>query len=251
MNEEEKLIEAKTEDMFRLCDKYASARFSPFYNEAEAAVVREYVGMRAGCNTCFFGGYSDAERCIFGVFPEWEEASEEAFPIAVLKIESGYERELSHRDYLGTVLSLGIERGKIGDILVKDKYAYIFVMEDIADFVEMNIRKIANCGVKLKRVSLDAEDLPQREYIKINAVAASARLDAVLAAALNISRRESVLYISGGKVSVNHKPITDISFSVKNGDLMSVRGAGRIILEEIGTNTRSGRIHILLKKCVR
>lgn len=250
MDREEKQIAARTEDMFRLCDKYAVPRFSPFYNEAEMETVKA-AAQRAGYNIAFFGGYDDAQRCMLGVFPEWQEADYGEFPIAALRAEKGYSRELSHRDYLGTILSLGIDRAKIGDILVDDEGAYIFAAEDIADYIVMNVKKAANCGIKLKRTAVREEDLPKREYEISEAVAASARLDAVLAAALNISRRESAMYIVSGKVNINHKPVSDTSFSLKEGDLMSIRGAGRIILDEIGANTRSGRIHILLKKCVR
>jgi len=250
MNEEEKLLEARTEDQFRLCQKYAAPRFSQFLNEAEIGTVKEFVKGRQDCNWAFFGGNEDNERCIFGVFPEWEEPDNESFPIAILKAQAGFNRELTHRDYLGTVLSLGLERSKVGDILVRDKTAYIFVMEDIADYIIFNLKKIANCGVKIKRVD-KAEKLPEREYKFMNAVAASLRLDAVLASSLKLSRKEASMAVLSGKVSVNHKPITDVSFLLKEGDLMSVRGEGRIILEETGTQTRSGRIHILLKKCVR
>ena len=250
MNDDDKLLLARTEDMYRLCDKYSAARFSHFYNEAQADTVFT-ISQRVGYNTCFFGGYSDAERRIFGVFPEWQEARHEDFPIAYLQAETKFQKKLTHRDYLGTILSLGIERSKVGDIAVSDSGAYIFVYDDIADYIQNNITKIANCGVKIKRVEKKDVALGEKEYKLISCVAASMRLDAVLAAALNITRRESAMYISSGRVLINHKPCDNLSLELKEGDLLSVRGAGRIILEEKGAKTGSGRIHILLKKCVR
>lgn len=252
MDDKEKLLLAKIEDLFDLCGKYSKERFSHFFDEAERQIVSEYVKNNSGrYNCCFYGGYDEAERCMLGVFPEWEECDRKKFPVAVLKAEKGYNKILTHRDYLGTVLSLGIERSKIGDILVEDKGAFIFASEDIADFICLNIKKVSNCGVRIKRSVTNTDILPKRKYELINTVSASLRLDAVLAAALKISRRESLMYISGGRVSVNHKLILDNSFMLKTDDLMSVRGAGRIILEETGTSTKSGRIHIILKKCVR
>ena len=251
MTDEEKLLTAKTEDLFKLCDKYCEPRFSVFLNEAEQGIIHENIGSRIGYNTGFFGGYADSERQFFGVFPEWDEFSEDKFPVAVLSVKKTYKKELTHRDYLGTVLSLGIDRSKTGDILVTDEGAFIFVTEDIADFIEYNLTKIANCGVKVKRTELNNENIPEREYEIHNVVAASQRLDAILAAALNVSRRESGLYINSGKVSVNHKPLENLSCILKEGDLLSVRGVGRIILDGIGTETRSGRIHVTVKKCIR
>lgn len=252
MEDKDKLLSAKIEDMFKLCDKYSQARFSHFLNEAEKETVSQHLVQRSfGYNTAFFGGYDEAERCILGVFPDWEECDKAKYPISALRADKGYDRPLSHRDYLGCILSLGIDRGKIGDILVDDKGAYIFAAEDIADFVCLNIKKVANCGVKISRVSVKEEDLPKREYEEIRTVSASLRLDAVLSAALGISRRESSSYIAGGRVSVNHKQIFENSFELKPGDIMSVRGAGRMILKDIGAGTKSGRIHITLLKCVK
>lgn len=251
MNEEEKILIARINDLYRLCEKHASAKFSPFLNESEAALIKDNAINQNGFNSAFFGGFDEAERSMLGIFPEWQEAENRDFPIAVLKIDKGYNKELSHRDYLGTILSLGIDRSKVGDILVSESGAYVFVSEDIADYLIFNIKKIANCGVKLKRVDLQSEELPRRSYEEINAVAASSRLDAVLAAALKLSRKESSLCINSGKVSVNHRQVQDISYSLKEGDLLSVRGFGRIIIETFGENTRSGRVHIVLKKYVR
>ncbi len=250
MDNEEKLLISRTEDKIRLCLKYASSQFMHFLNEAEMQIVSEYVKSKNDALCMLFGGYDDARRCILGVFPEWEEPACEAFPIAALEIKKGYNISLTHRDYLGAVLSLGIERTKVGDILTKDDGAYVFVMEDIADFVIGNLKKIANCGVCVKRAE-NVCDLPKPEYEHISAVAASERLDALVAAALNISRNQATLLINSGRVMVNHKEVLKTSFVLKKGDLMSIRGAGRIELEEIGNNTRSGRLHVLFKKYVK
>lgn len=248
MNEEEKLLAAKANDLFRLCDKYASARFSGFLNEAQAELIRTQIGEPTGYNTGFFGGYDEAERCIFSVFPDWEECVHDKFPIVILKFIKGYSKELSHRDYLGTILSLGIERGKVGDIVVTDKGAYAFVMEDIADYIADNITKIANCGVKTEKLSINDEIDIKKAFKIVNTIAASPRLDAILASAFNLSRREASLLINAGRVSINHKESLNTSMILKNGDLISARGFGRVILEELGSSTRSGKIHISLKK---
>ena len=246
MNNEEKILTAKAEDLYRLCEKHCEAKFSAFLTNAERMVISEKVGGRVGFETEYYGGYAEAERRIMGVFPEWE--LERKFPVSLLIINKTYEAQLSHRDYLGAILSLGLKRNKIGDILVCCDGAYVFVCDDIADYICSGIKKIANCGVSIKKADVNNAELPEKEFKTITAVAASDRLDALLAAALNISRREASLLINSGKVSLNHKEISSVSAAVKESDLMSVRGYGRVILEKIGNTTGSGRIHVIFKK---
>lgn len=246
MTNDEKLVVAKAEDLYSLCEKYSQPKFFGFLTENEVMLIKERVGCVIGFETVFFGGYDESERVMMGVFPEWE--TDRSFPIALIKITKSYACTLTHRDYMGSILSLGLERSKLGDILVCDEGAYAFVAEDIAEYVRMNIKKIANCGVKTEIADVKNEKLPQHEFKTVAAVAASDRLDALLAAALKISRKNASDLIKSGKVCVNHKETENCSASIKEGDLMSVRGYGRIILEKTGGSTGSGRIHVNFKK---
>lgn len=246
MTDDEKLIIAKAEDIQSLCEKYSEARFSVFLTENEVALIKNRVGCGNGTDTVFFGGYDESERVMMGVFPEWD--TEREFPITLLKITKGYDKTLSHRDYLGSILSQGLERNRIGDILVFDGGAYVFVSADVADYILLNVKKIANCGVKITKTDAKSEKLPQREFKTTSAVAASDRLDALLAAALNLSRKDAAALVKSGKVCVNHKETENCSANIKERDLISARGYGRIILERKGNYTGSGRLHVDFKK---
>ncbi len=246
----DKLLIAKTGDLFRLCDKYASARFSDFLDGGELAVIEDEFHTPYGYNVMKFGGYEKSERKMLGVFPEWEEASAQSFPIKVLKIESGIGRELNHRDYLGTFMSLGIDRSKTGDIIVDSKTAYAYVCEDIAQYIKTNVRKIGNQGVKIEISEISEIDVPEPKLQKISAVCASMRLDAVAGAAAGVSRSVAANLIRGGKVNINHRHCEDVSKPVKEGDLLSIRGYGRFIASKVTGETRSGRIHIELLKYI-
>lgn len=236
----------KIRDVYKLAEKYQSPRFSRFLDENEQAILKKE-GLFGGV---LFGGYDDAERCVLGVFPDWQEPLKEEFPIKVLEITKKYTKDLSHRNYLGTILSLGIERDKIGDILVGDMKAYVFVSSDIAEFIKDNIRKISGCGVDIKICGFDEVTVPEKQFEYIQAVAASLRLDAVLAAMLKISRNDAKAFILSGKVMVNHMERQQTDFSLDTGDLLSVRGFGRVEIFEIGNKTRSDRVHITLKKYI-
>lgn len=247
---ENKLLIPRIDDLFRLCDKYACARFSPFLDGGEIAEIEDSYVMPYGCNVMWFGGADNCERKILGVFPEWEEPSKQDFPIKIIRFEGGFSRELSHRDYLGTIMSLGIERNKTGDIIVNGKTAYVFAYDDIADYISSGIRKIGNQGVKSEALEVSDIVVPEPMLAEMNAVCASERLDAVVGAAAGVSRSNAAALIRGGKVKLNHRETADVSKSVKNEDLISIRGFGRYIFRETGAQTRKGRVHIKLYKYI-
>ena len=250
MKTDDKLLIARTLDLFDLCEKYASPRFSPFLDGGELAVIEDNVSFPYGYNVMLWGGYEGAERKIIGVFPDWSETDTALFPITALLIKNNGMRELSHRDYLGTVMSLGIDRSKMGDIVVNDDgSAYLFFTEDIADYVADNITKIANSGVSVSKVLGVIEKISPK-LKPMSLVCASLRADAVIAAALKESRQTASRLIGAGNVKINHRPITDGSKPLKEGDLISVRGYGRYILSGEGANTRKGRIHITVNKFI-
>ena len=236
---------SKMRDVVRLCEKYHAARFSHFLDSREQAVLENN-----GISGMLFGGYDGAERCMLGVFPDWQEPDGALFPIKVLKITVKSEKSLTHRQYLGTVLSLGIERDKIGDILTDDDCAYVFLCADMAEFVRENISKVGRNGVSIDYADINSVTLPEKKFEIISCVCASLRLDAVISGLINKSRNEAKSLILAGRVSVNHFDTQKTDFTVKEGDLLSVRGFGRAQLEEIGTKTRSDRVHIKFKKYV-
>lgn len=251
MTDKDKLLGAKAEDLFRLCSKHASPKFSAFLDGGEAAYLEDNFRMPYGFNTMFFGGFPESERKVLGVFPEWSEPEEGLFPISIIKISSRFSKKLTHRDYLGTILSLGIDRSKTGDIIVcKDGTAYAAVYSDIAEYICSNIHKIGNQGVKIE-VEENILDIEiEREFEVFGAVCASMRADAVTAAMAHISRSDARSMVENEYIKVNHRIISNPALSIKEGDLISIHGFGRYILESCGTQTRSGRLHINVKKFI-
>ncbi len=236
----------KIYDVIRLSEKYRSPKFSKFLDETEQAIIKNE-GILEGVT---FGGYKEAERKIFGAFPDWQEPSEEEFPISVLKFTKKYEKELNHRHYLGTILSLGIERNKIGDILPDENGATVFVLEDIAEFIKENIKKIAGCGVDIDIGDAGSIKIPEKRFELLDVVAASMRLDACLSAILKISRKDAKNLALSDKVLINHLEAKSEDVKLNVGDLLSIRGFGRAEILEIGGKTRSDRVHITVKKYI-
>lgn len=248
--EDGKLAIARAEDLFSLCNSRGCAVFSGFLDGAEQAVISDNVIFPCGLNVLFYGGFDDAEKRIMGVFPEWSEPDENEFPIRCIKAEGGFSRKLTHRDYLGSVMSLGLTPAKLGDIIIRDGFAYIFLHSDIAQYVKDNLHKIGNQGITVTEENNFRDIKIERKYKTIGTVCASQRLDAVVAAAANISRSNSASLINGGKVKLNHREIYKTSETVKEGDLLSVRGSGRFIVHSFDGETRKNRLHITLKQYI-
>lgn len=244
---EEKILIARAEDAVRLCERQYAVRSTGFLTPAEAAAVKKNV--RGGeVRLLFFGGYPDAERCVFAALPEYADDSEADGLISVLEVTGRDIGGLTHRDYLGSLLGLGIKREKIGDILVCDDKCLIFVLHDIAEYIAANLEKIGRCGVKVRIAEKGTYALPERRVERISATVAALRLDCICAAALRTSRAKALPYITGGRVSVNWEEKDNPSFQMKAGDVLSIRGAGRFRLTDEMNETKKGRLGVCIEK---
>lgn len=173
-----------------------------------------------------------------------------AFPISIVGItpvNMKFSDELTHRDFLGSLMNLGIERHLMGDILVRDNKAYIFVLEKMAPFICENLTKIKHTTISASILSTyDFDYTPS--YLGEKGSVASERVDAVIAFAFKMSRNDAALLISAGKVFINSREISNKSYVLKYGDIVSVRGKGRFIFDEIVSTTKKGRYFIKIRK---
>lgn len=241
---EQDIFVKHVQDVVRLCEKYQAPRFSKFLDErGQAEILKEPM-----VNTMLFGGYDGAEWKIFGAFPDYQEATKDEFPIKALDIRKKYNMPLGHRNYLGTILSLGIDRNKIGDILVEDSGAYVFVSEDISEFLVENLTKISSCGVTVKLIEVSEVKVPEKRSQIMDVVAASKRIDAVVSAITHTSRRDMKKEIAIGNVKLNHAPVSGRDNQLKEGDVLSIKGYGRVKIVGFGGLTKSGRLHIEVER---
>ena len=221
--------------------------FSDFLNLNEQNIVNDRKNQIPGVEIECFGGYSQAERQMMAfhsdalAFP-WE------YPITCLKIQPKavrFSEELTHRDYLGAVLNLGIERSVIGDILIQDKIAWMFCHNKIADYIIDNLDKIRHTSVLIEKVD-NPEHIPEPSFQLITGTCSSVRLDALIALAFQTSRSSMVSFIEGGQVFVNGKLITSNGYEPKEGDIISVRKKGRFRYEGVTRQTKKGRNSVKL-----
>jgi RNA-binding protein YlmH len=190
------------------------------------------------------GGHEGAERIrIIFVNADWGEHNH-ADLFGVLRISWRKQDELGHRDILGTLMSLGIERKVIGDIIVADSEAFVICLPEMADYIKDNVTKIRRFRVVVERVSLDDISTKTEDLTIKSTTVASKRLDVVVGAGFNMSRTKVAELIAAGLVSVNHVSYLHPEKQVESGAIISVKGFGRVKVVSFGNTTRKGRIVI-------
>ena len=172
------------------------------------------------------------------------------FPIKIIKIKNKSNfSNLKHKDYLGSILALGIERNKIGDIVVKGDEAYLPILEDIADYVLVNLTTIGKSPVKIEVIE-NLDEVPRFDFETIQVNVASLRADSLVSKLANVSRSKAVETIEEGKVLINYSKARDKSQDIQCGDRITIRGIGKFIVGDLNGTTKSGKEKILIKKYI-
>ncbi len=239
------LLAAKLRDGYALSQK--RPYFLGFLDEGEAAFCEDALMRRKDVRWMFWGGYEQAERRLLGLFPEYLDPGEEHFPLAALTFSFREEDPLSHRDFLGAFMALGIERSVVGDILVGKGRCVAFVRREMEGYFLQNLRKIGRVGVRA--ASGAEEPLPlHREFLELSGVVASERLDCLVGFLCRSSREKAAALIVSGMVMRNHREILSVSEHVKEGDVLSIRKQGKFIIDRLGPVTSKGRLSVRCRK---
>ena len=160
-----------------------------------------------------------------------------------------FAEEISHRDVLGTLMGLGVERAKIGDILVDSGTAHVFCHEDIAPYLLGQLTRIRRTTIKACQVEpMEAHLAPKTELCE--GIVTSNRLDGIVACLLKVSRSQASQMIRGGKVFLNHKECLQIARECKEQEIISIRSAGRFRFMGCKGETRKGRAKIQYEKFI-
>lgn len=244
---EESLFKKRILELRKRAEFSYSAQFTDFLTLSEIEVAKTVLN---GANYMFFGGAEDTERQMLCIAREDAEIMPECFPLCGVRISPKsikFASDISHRDVLGSVLGLGLERDVIGDIFVKEKEAYLFCAERIAGFLTEQLTQVRHTNVVCCIEEAEASEFT-KEYQIISRTVSAIRIDAVAAAAFGISRSSAATGISAGKVFINGREITAPSATVKEQDVISFRGLGKARLKEIGNLTKKGRISVTLER---
>lgn len=253
LNKDDKILFSKIIDQLNFCQKNYENTFTDFipilkYLEFRSILFKQHIEQ----NVSIFGGFEEAERIIIGFFPEYVEADNNLFPISILEItyNEKYSRALTHRDFLGSILGLGIDRAKVGDILIDNNKAICFLYNDIVDYVHINLEKVGSTNVKTKVLKLQNYNIPKPKLEEKTIIISSIRIDSVLSGVFNISRGKISDYIKGEKVFLNFAIETSSSKNVKENDIITLRGMGRIKILNVVGRTKKDKIILNIAKYV-
>lgn len=259
MMKEEQILEKRLLELSRLAYNRDIITYSDFLNLNELNILHSIPKNTLCAGYVLFGGYDLAERQMAAFLPdalslrgELDIRSFFSREICVLRISPLYEKyaeELSHRDYLGAMLNLGIDRSKTGDILIDGKNAFVFVNSKMKDFLIDELTRIRHTTVMTAEVEFQDFRYEPR-YETINGTVASVRLDSLLALAFASSRSSLLGLIEGAKVFVNGKLVTSNGYQVKEQDIISVRGMGKFKFCGTGNITRKNRICVSILKYI-
>lgn len=245
---DEALLRRRILDLDSLCQKRYSAMSTAFLSETQIACC-ESVFHLIDSNYKVWGGYDGAQRCVAILLPDENyEMEDDEIPFTALELKCS--AKIGHRDILGSILGLGIERDTVGDILVGERSSYVFVLKDIANYIEQNLIKIGRQNVTVKRVGLDEVEVPEIKTEEINATVMSLRLDSVIAEGFGLSRENAKNAVEKQLVQLNHKIVDTPSHNIKKKDVISLRGKGKIIMNEVCGESRKGRIRIKILRFV-
>ncbi|HOJ08998.1 MAG TPA: YlmH/Sll1252 family protein [Clostridiales bacterium] len=248
---EDKMLVTRIIDKAAQAEKSWIAACSDFLDPYQRKTIESALHGVKDVEYKFDGGYKEAERTIVIFSPEQMSNHPSLSDyLTLLEIKLKTERYLSHRDYLGALMGLGIKREKIGDIIVDERSCSIIVLKDVADYILYNLNKIGHINVYTRLGKLENLEISVPRTKEIKCTVPSLRLDCIVSNGFTISRSKVAPLFSSGRVYLNWEPEDSLSAQVKEGDTVSVKGKGRVVIDEIGGTTRKGRIAVILKKLI-
>ncbi|WXR61688.1 YlmH/Sll1252 family protein [Peptostreptococcaceae bacterium AGR-M142] len=198
-----------------------------------------------------YKGYNDSYYGVIYIYPYYIDEKDLEEPIKILEVNGNFKfKKLSHRDYLGSLLSLGIKREKIGDILVNEDFAYVILKKEIASYVMNNLNNVNQNKVNLKEVSCEKIVFNGYDFKEEMLVISSLRLDLIISKVYNISRTKSLNIIKNEHVKIDFKVESNNSSTLEEKNLISVRNYGRFILKSIEGSTRKGKTRVIVQKFI-
>ena len=240
------IFPSRVKDTVDICEKTSAPKFLGFLTSEEIKISDEILKKR-NIKYAFSGGYNQAERMYLVCLPEWCDSVD--FPITAITFKFREEDKLTHRDFLGSLMALGITREKIGDILVEDGRAVVFAASEISKHIINQISKVGRVGVTISEGF--SEPLPSLgTLMDFSVTVTSLRLDCVVSSLCGISRSKATELILSGAVSVNSMLCDKTTRAIKNSDKITVRGKGKYVIDNLNDISKKGKIILKYKKYI-
>lgn len=248
MDEEKEMrqLQKRLKELAERSDRQNIYTFTGFLGMAELDIFHQMERELSYAHPMLFGGSEESERLVIRFGDAEEMGYEEAFPITLLKIEpllQKYADVLGHRDFLGALMNLGIERSTLGDIFIKDNCGYLFCLDSIADFILEELQKVRHTDVRCRKTEL-SEILEKKEKVRQSLTVSSERADVIIASLYHLSRTQSVDLFRVRKVFINGRICQNNSCFLKAGDAVSVRGKGKFVYDGADRETKKGKLGV-------
>ena len=248
-DKDELLLKKRISELASLCYQRDVTLYTDFLTLNEQTIFHSLRREIPSVSCKLTGGYETAERKIVCFLSSYEDENTVS-PISILKAgpaDLRFASPLTHRDYLGALMNLGIERGMLGDILMNETGCYIFCLSKMADYIARELTRVGHTPVNCHIVTNpDLQIIPK--YEDVSGSVASERLDNLVALAFKTSRSKAVPYIEGEKVFIDGKMVSSHGASLKGGEIVSVRGLGKFLYVGIENRTKKGRLYVTVKK---
>ena len=249
-SEEDNLLKNRFAELARRASQQNRYLFTGFLGLGEQALFYQAASQFSPSSYTLYGGEDFCERRMARFGNPLEIGYEEPFPISCLCIRQTapkFAEALTHRDYLGALVHLGVERSVLGDILPAGHSAYIYCQDGMASFICENLSRVKHTAVEVRPVQkAPADALPcLKEQVL---AAASERLDVLLCAVWNLSRSQSAEAVNSSRVFVNGRLCENSSMQPKAGDIVTLRGYGRFVYDGVVSETKKGRFKVSVKR---
>ena len=248
--DEDRITYLKVLDKAQTAAKTWTYVCTDFLDPFKRAVVKDLLFQIKDVKYFEFGGYEKADRKSFVIMPEdfSEESAEidRMFSLVSIIPVTGAD-SLTHRDYLGAVMNLGIKREFFGDLLLNPKGCMIVGKKSVTETIHQSLTKVGKYSVNTRPESFDNIIVPEESFKELTESVSSLRLDCIVGAAFHLSRSEAAEVIKSGRAFVDYKETTDISKKIPENTLLSLRGYGKAEISEIMGETRKGRLRVKIK----
>lgn len=237
----------------RVCDQMDHAgrgvpASTPFLSTSQQEAVTRLLAAAGMPRHRWDGGFPDAERKVCAFLPDWQEEPDWEPPFAALRCRWQSGEKLTHRDFLGAILGQGLDREKVGDILVGQEVCDLLVFRELIPYLLQNLTGAGRARLRVEEIPLSDIQPPEKQVKTVRDTVSSLRLDAVLSSGFSVARSKAAGLISTGRVELNHRPCVKADRAVEEGDVFTCRGLGKCVLKQVSGLSKKGRIMIVLER---
>ena len=245
---EERLMLGRVWDKYEQCRLKNLPTATAFLSPQEQQAARRLLGaIGAQEGFLFYGGYEGAERCRLCFLPDWAWEAEVGC-VRLIRCTWHQSGELTHRDILGSLMGMGVTRESVGDILVSRESADVLVTDGVAEFLLQSWESAGRVHLHTAEAPLEHIHIPVAKTKIIRDTVPQLRLDCVVSSGFSVSRGKAAEAIESGRVQLNWAECRKCAAEVAPGDHISLRGLGKCTVEEVGNQTKKGRIFVSIKR---